>query len=367
MKTRLSKTRHWSLVIGHSALLAALFLLGNLCAQASQPPTIVLVGGEEEYDSTNTLPAFARFLETDGSFKCVFLARRATNDIPGVEALARADLLILFTRRNTLPPAQLQQFKDYFESGRPVIGLRTASHAFQNWLEFDHLVLGGNYQGHQGNALIATAYVNPEAGTHPILKGVAANFITGGSLYRNTPLGSNTTVLLFGEVPGKPAEPLAWTHSYRGGRVFYTSLGHPKDFEEPAFHRMLHNAVLWALGQPGSSGEKPAGPVLAPRRISVDEFDRLRQQPNQTILDVRTPREFTAGHVPGATNINVLDSEFEARAGALDKAKPCLVYCARGGRSAMAAQKLHSLGFREVLDFGGGWNVWAAAGKPAEK
>ena len=352
--------------MGLSVSLAGLFLLGSLRGWASQPPTIVLVGGEEEYYSTNTLPAFARFLETNGEFKCVFLERRGTNDIPGLEALARADLLILFTRRATLPPAQLQQFKDYFDSGRPVIGLRTASHAFQNWLDFDHLVLGGNYHGHHGNELVATASVNPAAGLHPILQGVATNFITGGSLYRNAPLGSNAMVLLLGAVPGKPAEPVAWTYSYRGARVFYTSLGHPKDFEEPSFHRLLSNAVAWTLGQSPSAGEKSASP-LPSRRVSLEEFDRLRQQSDHTILDVRTPREFAAGHVPGATNINVLDSEFEARAAGLSRRKPCLVYCARGGRSAMAAQKLHSLGFREVMDFAGGWTAWSTAGKPVEK
>ena len=57
-------------------------------------------------------------------------------------------------RRMTLPADQLGQVKRYIESGKPVIGLRTASHAIQNWLEMDKLVLGGNYQGHHKNELL---------------------------------------------------------------------------------------------------------------------------------------------------------------------------------------------------------------------
>jgi len=149
-----------------------------------------------------------------------------------------------------LPEEQLSRIKEYVNSGKPVIGLRTASHAFENWKEWDNVVLGGNYHNHHGNALVATARINPEAASHPILKNVPKEFETGGSLYKTSPLAKGTTLLLMGSITNQPPEPMAWTHTYKSSRVFYTSLGHPKDFDHPAFRTMLVNAVFWAHDQP---------------------------------------------------------------------------------------------------------------------
>jgi type 1 glutamine amidotransferase len=224
---------------------------------AAAAPTIVLVSGEDEYHSAETLPAFAKLLETNYGFKTIYLRRELNPDsINGLAALERADLLILFARRMTLPQEQLEKFQKYFESGRPVIGIRTASHAFQNWLVFDKQVLGGNYQNHYGNDALPAVRVHPAAKGHPILRGVPETFSAAGSLYRNTPLQTNTTLLLTGAIPDH-VEPVAWTHDYQGARVFYTSLGHPKDFEDEAFRRLLVNAIHWTL-------KKPA-PANAPR------------------------------------------------------------------------------------------------------
>lgn len=231
------------------ALLAVAFLAVKLHAAA--PPTIVLVSGEEEYQSAETLPPFAKFLETNLACQTIFLRRELKPDrIAGLEALGKADLLILYARRMTLPEDQLKKFQSYFASGKPVIGLRTASHAFQNWLVFDRQVLGGNYQNHYGKDLLPKIAVPPAAKAHPILRGVPTEFTSAGSLYRNTPLSTNTTLLLAGTIPDH-TEPVAWTHDHNGARVFYTSLGHPKDFEDEAFRRLLVNAIRWALNRPG--------------------------------------------------------------------------------------------------------------------
>ncbi len=230
----------------------ALFLLGlfTLTLHAANPPTIVLVSGEEEYNSAETLPAFAKFLETNQVCKTVFLRRETKPDtIAGLEAVDRADLLILFARRMTLPDDQLKKFQNYFASGKPVIGLRTASHAFQNWLVFDQEVLGGNYQNHYGKELLPKIARHPAAMRHSILRGVPETFASAGSLYRNTPLQTNTFVLLTGRIPDH-IEPVAWTHDHQGARIFYTSLGHGKDFEDEAFRRLLLNAIQWALNKP---------------------------------------------------------------------------------------------------------------------
>jgi type 1 glutamine amidotransferase len=229
--------------------LVSLLLALPLCAADAHKATIILLSNEPEYESTNTLPAFKRYLETNFALECIYLQGKATNNFPGLEALEKADLMILFARRMTLPSDQLEAFQKYVQSGRPLIGLRTASHAFQDWLAFDGEVLGGNYHNHYGNQLVATAKKNPEAANHPILKDVADEFVTGGSLYKTAPLASGTTLLLIGSVPGQAPEPMAWTHTYKGARVFYTSLGHPKDFENNSFRQMLVNAIFWGLGR----------------------------------------------------------------------------------------------------------------------
>jgi type 1 glutamine amidotransferase len=229
---------------------AALFgLLWATIAAAANLPTIVLVSGEDEYHSAETLPVFARFLQTEYAFKTVYLERKKPDSIDGLDALDRADLLVVFARRITLPEEQLKRFQKYFEAGKPVIGIRTASHAFQNWLVFDKQVLGGNYQNHYGKDSAPKVQVNPLAKGHPILRGVPETFASAGSLYRNTPLQTNTTLLLTGTIPDH-SEPVAWTHNYKGARVFYTSLGHPDDFKDAAFRTLLVNAVHWALNKP---------------------------------------------------------------------------------------------------------------------
>jgi len=227
-------------------------------AAPTAKPTIVLISGEFEYKSAETLPVFKHYLETNYGFNCVYLERTKGEDIPGLDALARADLVVLFVRRMTLPEEQLGRIKKYLDSGKPLIGLRTASHAFENWKDFDREVLGGNYRNHYGNDLVATIKVRAEAADHPILKGVANEFGSEGSLYLNAPLPDSSTVLLTGSVMNQPPEPVAWIHSYKGARVFYTSLGHPKDFESPAFRRLLVNAIFWTLNRPAHESEKAA-------------------------------------------------------------------------------------------------------------
>src|SRR6266436_1819472 len=137
--------------IGLFALFSTFAMLSAV--ESKDMPRVVLISGEYEYSSSNSLPAFAQFLETNYHFHCTFLQRHTSDDIPGLEALQKADLAILFIRRMTLPKDQLDYVKKYVASGKPLIGLRTASHAFENWKEWDHEVLGGNYHMHHGNTL----------------------------------------------------------------------------------------------------------------------------------------------------------------------------------------------------------------------
>jgi type 1 glutamine amidotransferase len=172
-----------------------------------------------------------------------------------------ADVILLSVRRRPLPQEQLDLFRAHLAAGKPLVGLRTASHAFHlrdkappeglaDWSDFDKTILGGNYTGHHKNDIATSAEVAKGAAVHPVLTGVpGGEFQTFGSLYQNTPLGGGCTVLLTGRAEGIAGpEPVAWTHTAPGGsKVFYTSLGHPEDFAIPAFRTLLRNAILWAV------------------------------------------------------------------------------------------------------------------------
>ena len=219
---------------------------GNAAAQ----PRIVFVIAEDEYKASDTLPLFAREeLESKLRWKPRILNSDSKTEISGLEALDDADLLVLYARRRTLPDEQLARFRKYFDSGKPVVALRTSSHAFQNWPEFDDTVLGCNYTGHHGKGAATKVTVVEAAATHPVLRGVSG-FDSAGSLYKSSPLSDGATPLLAGAFADKPPECVAWTNTYKGGRVFYTSLGHPDDFNDPRFRKLLTNAILWALDRP---------------------------------------------------------------------------------------------------------------------
>ena len=230
-------------------LLLALF---SLEGWAAEKPKIVFIAGEYEYKSKETLPPFASELGREFGVETVMLQRpddEKVQSIPGLEALRGADLAVLFVRRMTLPESELAEIRRYLEAGKPLVALRTSSHAFENWKEFDKEVLGGNYQGHFGNKLKTTVKAMNDAQRDALLNGVN-EFISEGSLYKNTPLREGSKVLLMGSVEGHPPHPIAWTHEYKGGRIFYTSLGHPNDFKQESFKRLLRNGIEWALREP---------------------------------------------------------------------------------------------------------------------
>lgn len=241
-----------------SLLLIFAALAPRAGAEPPRKPVLAFISGETEYESARTLPAFKAWLESSYPLEGVFLERQGES-IPGLAVLARADLLVLFVRRMTPPPEQLAAFKTFLGAGKPLVALRTSSHAFENWKEFDHDILGGNYQNHYGKSETTTVRAVRAAAEHPILRGVDAEFPTASWLYRTSPLAPTATLLMEGSVAGRPPEPLAWTNALAsGGRVFYTSLGHPKDFESEPFRRLLVNAIHWALGREVPPPANPA-------------------------------------------------------------------------------------------------------------
>jgi nicotinamidase-related amidase/type 1 glutamine amidotransferase len=232
-------------------------------------PTVALVMAEQEYETCKTLPAFAaRFLGNDFRVNTVFAREEDHNDLPGLEALDEADVLLLSAHRRLLKQEQLDVVRRFIQAGKPVVGIRTASHAFAPreglvpsgrvaWPEFDRQVFGGNYHFHHGNTdpngPKTFVKSDPTAAGNPLLVGFPQDeFAVRSWLYKTSPLAEGAKVLVTGRVADRqPHEPVAWTYTRAdGGRSFYTSLGHPDDFTTPAFQRLLLNALYWSAGLP---------------------------------------------------------------------------------------------------------------------
>jgi type 1 glutamine amidotransferase len=212
-------------------------------AQDSAPLRVCLVSGSFEYESNKSLAILQKRLEKKGAV-CLraFMEGKDESKITGLDQTDKCDVLVLFTRRSKLEGADLEHVKKYCLAGRPIVGIRTASHAVQTWLDFDHEVLGGNYTNHFGKGTTKVQLVDA-AKSSPLLAGVEP-FETIGSLYKNDGIAKDCEVLLTG-TNDKATMPVAWTRTYKGARIFYTSLGQQGDFEKESFLRLLENAVYW--------------------------------------------------------------------------------------------------------------------------
>ena len=219
------------------------------------------------YEAHKTIPPFAEMLRREHGFDCTVIQGEGEPGafrFPGLEVLEKADLLVIFFRRRALSPEQLGLIRRHLEAGKPLVGIRTANHAFsvhgevaegyQKWWEFVPEVLGCKNRGYGPAEAGTDVAVIPEAGDHPILQGIQTReWHSGGSLYLVKPLvDTSATVLLTGSVEEK-VEPVAWTRRYGKSRVFYTSLGYPDDFKLAQFRRLLVNGIYWALDKPAIS------------------------------------------------------------------------------------------------------------------
>ena len=194
---------------------------------------------------------------------------------PNVWSTATSSLSNPISRRRRLPPkVDLDALRAHIAAGKPLVGIRTACHAWSlrneketeallakghaAWAEFDPEVFGGHYTNHYGagpKTTIAAFAGNLE---HPILRGIdVASLVGNGSLYKVMPLAKGTMPLLIGAVSGQEPEPVAWTNlaGPKQARVFFTSLGHIDDFQNPAFRKLLANGLFWALEEPYPKGQ----------------------------------------------------------------------------------------------------------------
>ena len=275
---------------------------------------IVFVTGDDEYISEESMPMMARILAEKHGFKCtvLFAINKKTgvidvgtkDNIPGLEALDNADLMVLFTRFRALPDEQMKHIIDYADSGRPIIGLKTATHAF-NFLKeptaykkytwnnkdkdfdggFGRQILGEtwvNHFGHHGKES-TRGIIAPGMAEHPILRGIKDGDIWGPcDVYEvRQPFPEDNKVLILGQVVGgmavtdpiatpvenpktkktidknNPMLPVAWTRTYTGAqgkpaRIFTTTMGGSmagkRDLDSEGMRRLLINACYWAVG-----------------------------------------------------------------------------------------------------------------------
>ena len=252
--------------------------------KSDKRPIVAFIIAENEYHANQTLPAFAHELLLTKGVNCEFALGKPVytgegiHNIENLQILKDADLAVIQVRRRALPSEQMSLIKDYANSGKPILGLRTASHAFNanqvvpntgggvsaatgkvaefldQWPEFDKDVLGGNYVGHYGTMKVGIVFsVVPGMENHPLFKGVSPDDFVGPvaplhTLYENRPLRSaNIQVLLLGTVPEKPVEPVFWINHREKGTVIYSSLGHWEDWKIEKFRKIMFNSVDFLL------------------------------------------------------------------------------------------------------------------------
>ena len=271
---------------------------------------IVLISGDEEYRSEEGLPQLAKILAKHHGFKCTVLFAidpkdgtinpALVNNIPGLQALETADLMIIATRFRELPDTQMEYIVRYVDSGRPIIGMRTATHAFryskeshskyrsydfqsETWKEgFGRQVLGETWIAHHGqHGVESTRGIIVEGmKDHPIVRGCDDIWGPTDVYEVRLPMCDTCQPLVLGQVlsgmqpsdppfvgkkvrkgggtefevaPNDPMMPIAWIKTYTGeskktDRIFMTTMGHAGDFKCPDFRRLMVNACLWAVG-----------------------------------------------------------------------------------------------------------------------
>lgn len=252
---------------------------------------LVFLAGDQEYRSEQTLPALARLLAKHYGFKCTVAftldpttgeIAPGSNHLPDVTALDDADLMVVFLRFRDLPDEQMKHIADYLDRGGPIVGLRTATHAFKipqgkTYSKFDFTsketeyvggfgrqVLGETWAGHYGtNHKMSTRLdLVDSAKSHPVLRGVSRVWVQSGG-YWAVPMPDVVVLATAQPLDGmtidsppaadkKPC-PGAWVRDYQNsagkkGRVFTSLYGASEDLLNDGYRRMLVNACLWSVG-----------------------------------------------------------------------------------------------------------------------
>jgi type 1 glutamine amidotransferase len=269
---------------------------------------IVFVTGDEEYRSEESMVQLAKILAVRHGFKCTVLFAidkkdgtlnpKQLDNIPGLEALQTADLMVLFVRFRDLPDEQMKPFLEYLESGKPIVALRTSTHAFnfKNHKTYDKFtytraggfgreVLGETWVDHYGKHQVESTrgLVAKGMEKNPIVRG--CDDIWGPSdVYALTTLKGDCQPLVMGQVlegmkptdapkEGKKLVPVAWTKTWKGDKgnttnIFVTTMGHNGDFQNEGVRRLLVNACYWAVGLGDKIPEKNNVELVGEYKIS---------------------------------------------------------------------------------------------------
>ena len=231
----------------------------KIAKEAPQPPLrVCLVSGANDskpYATDTTLSDLADYLRKADKMVCeVVVMNRAGTGFVNLERLLEADAAIFFVRRKTPDAAQLAILRQFFASGKGFIALRSTSHAWENWPDFDVEVLGARYgrngTGNFGNAERLLFKTHPiwEGVTNPTKIGVALS--TRRDLYRYGELASDLDIILEGETTNGRM-PVAWTRTREGGaRLFHVALGYAEEVAMPGYRRMVRNALYWVTKTP---------------------------------------------------------------------------------------------------------------------
>ncbi len=256
---------------------------------------IVFLTGDEEYRSEEGLPQLAKILATRHGFKCtVLFAVNPTNgtidpnyqrNLPGAEALDSADAIVMLLRFRNWPDDQMKHFVDAYLAGKPIIALRTSTHAFSypksstspyakfGWESsvwrggFGRQVLGETWVAHHGEHKkeATRGIIEPAAADDPILRGVTDIF-GDTDVYSANPV-SDAKILVRGAVltgmqptdppvqgkKNEPMQPVVWTREYHNeagkvNKILCTTMGAATDLQNEGLRRLLVNSVYWGLG-----------------------------------------------------------------------------------------------------------------------
>jgi hypothetical protein len=293
---------------GFLTLLTTLFITSSATLRAADWVTyegghglgsgksIVLLSGDDEYRSEEALPMLAKILAVRHGFKCTVLfpinpsdgtiAPDLHTNIPGMAALDSADLCVMLLRFRELPDDQMQHFVDYLNAGKPIIALRTSTHAFayehnksSRYARFDwhnrdwpggfgQQVLGETWVDHHGvhGKQSTRGEIVESAKSLPIFHGVS-DIWAPSDVYSVTHLPKDANVLIFGRVlsgmkptdppldgpKNDPMMPIAWTRNYtsengKTSKILATTMGAAVDLENEGLRRFLVNACYWATG-----------------------------------------------------------------------------------------------------------------------
>ena len=294
------------------AVLAVLALGGSLCAADHPVPEseqwltysgedgpgkgkhIVFIAADQEYRSEQALPMLAKMLAKHHGFHCTVLFsvndkgevdptkkirwedKSVTHDIPGLEHLEKADLVVIFSRLISLPEKQIQHIYKYLDSGKPVIGIRTANHGFIGFdykkdgkrIDFGEDILGGSFREHHGRWMADSTrgIIVEKNKDHPVLKGVTD--VWGLSdVYRTYKEGGSLPAVCTTLLDGQPlkgrkpdddpnpkliALPVAWVKTWtndkgKTARLFHATMGSAEDYRNAGLRRLTANAAYWCL------------------------------------------------------------------------------------------------------------------------